>query len=76
MHVSTVISYSLAYDAADVIDNYNLPTALSAQIQISIALIGTVRKPAVENIVLAKRWGITFEKDEKTTQATMQREIR
>ena len=42
--VSAVVSYSLAYDAADVMDNDNLATALEAQIQISIALIGTVRK--------------------------------
>ena len=53
--VSTVVSYSWAYDAVDVMDNDNLATALSAQIQISIVLIGTVRKPSVEPIVLAKR---------------------
>ena len=53
--VSTVVSYSWAYDAADVMDNDNLATALSAQIQISIVLIGPVRKPSVEPIVLAKR---------------------
>ena len=43
--VSAVVSYSLAYDAADVMDNDNLVTALLAQIQISIVLICTVRKP-------------------------------
>ena len=47
VYVSTIVSYSLAYDAADVMDNDNLVTALSAQIQISIALIGMVRKPSV-----------------------------
>ena len=52
--ISTVVSYSLAYDAADVMDNDNLATALLAQIQISIVLIGTVRKPSAELIVLAK----------------------
>ena len=31
--VSAVISYSLAYDATDVMDHDNLATALSAQIQ-------------------------------------------
>ena len=55
LYVSTVISYSLIYDAADVMDNDNLATALSAQIQISIVLISTVRKPSVEPIILAKR---------------------
>ena len=55
VHISAVVSCSLAYDAADVIDNDNLATALSAQIQISIVLIGTVRKPSVKPIVLAKR---------------------
>ena len=47
------ISYSLAYDAADVMNNDNLASALSAQIQMSILLIGTVRTPSVEPIVLA-----------------------
>ena len=47
VNVSTVVSYSLAYDAADVMDNDNLATALSAQIHISIALIGMVEKPSV-----------------------------
>ena len=60
--VSTVVSYSLAYHTADVMDNDNLVTALEAQIQISIALIGTVRKPSIDSLVLAKRWGITTEK--------------
>ena len=62
--VSTVISYSLAYDAADVMDNDNLVMSLSAQIQISIALIGIVRKPSVEPIILAKQWGIAPEKSQ------------
>ena len=52
--VSAVISYSLVYDAANVIDNDNMAAVLSAQIQVSIALIGTARKPLVEPIVLAK----------------------
>ena len=60
VYVNTVVSYSLAYDAADVMDNDNLATALSAQIQMSIVLRVTVRKP----IVLAKRWGMTHEKDQ------------
>ena len=34
--VSTVVLYSLVYDAADVIDNDNLATAFESQIQISI----------------------------------------
>ena len=64
--VSTIVSYSLAYDAADVMDNDNLATALEAQIQISIALIGMVRKPSIDPIVLAKRWDITPEKAQNT----------
>ena len=52
--VSTVVSYSLAYNATDVMDNDKLVTALESQIQISIALISTVRKSSVEPIVLAK----------------------
>ena len=43
-YVSTIISY----DATDIMDNDNLATALSDQIQISIALIGTVRKLSVQ----------------------------
>ena len=47
-------------------DNDNLVTALSGQIQVSIGMIGTVRKPSIQPIVLARRW----------IQATTQREIR
>ena len=46
--VNTVVSYSLAYDVADVVDSKNLVTALAVKIQISIVLIGTVRKPSIE----------------------------
>ena len=52
--VSAVVSYSLAYDASDVMDNENLATALESQIMISIALIGTVRKPSIEPMCLAE----------------------
>ena len=76
VYVSAVVSYSLAYDAMDITDNDNLVTALSAQIQISIALIGTIRKASTEPIVFANRWGITPEMAEKTILVTMQREIR
>ena len=72
--VSAVVSYSLAYDATDVMDNDNLATSLEAQIQITIALIGMVRKPSIDPIVLAKIWGITPEKAQKTIQATTQRD--
>ena len=75
-HISAVISYSLVYDAVDVVDNDNLATALLAKIQISIVLIGTVRKSSIELIVLAKQWGIAPEKAQKTIQATTQRGIR
>ena len=71
MYVSAIISYSLAYDATDVMDNYNLPTELSTKIQITMSLIGTVRKPVIEPIFLAKRWSITPEKAEKTIKATV-----
>ena len=57
-------------------DNDNLAAALESQIQISIALIGTVRKPAVEPTVLTKKRGIIPEKAQKTIQATMPRGIR
>ena len=73
VHVNAVILYSLVYDAADVMDNDNIVTALSAQIQISIALIGMVRNLSVESIVLARRWKITSEKVKKTIQAKAQR---
>ena len=64
--VSTVTSYSLAYDAAYAMDNNNLATELSDQIQISAALIGTVRKPSIELIILTNKWDITPEKAQKT----------
>ena len=63
---------SLTYDTTDVTDNDNLATALSAQILISIVLISTFRKMALEPIVLAKQWGITPVKDQKNIQATTQ----
>ena len=49
------IGHQYSYDAADVMDNDNFVTTLLAQIQISIALIGTIRKPLIEPIVIAKR---------------------
>ena len=54
-------------------DNDSDATALSAQIQISVALIGTARKLAIEPLVLAKRWGITPENAQKTIDAITQR---
>ena len=75
VHVSSVVSYSLPQDATDVMDDDNLATALSTQIQISIALKGTVGKPSKEPIDLANRWSITLEKAQNTIQATTQREI-
>ena len=49
--VSAVVSYSLAYDATDVVDNDNLVTALESQ---SALLIGAVRKPSIDPIVFVK----------------------
>ena len=48
---------------------------LHNQIQVSIALIGMVRTPSPEFIVLAKQWGITLDKAKKTIQATTQKVI-
>ena len=73
---TATVSYSLSYDAVDVMDNDYLALALKAQIQISMALIGMVRRPSKDLIVLAKRWGITPDKAQKTFQATTQRGIR
>ena len=70
----TVNLYLLVYDATDVTDNDNLATGLSTQIQISVAQICMVRKPTIEPIVLAKQWGVTPEKAQKTIQATTQRD--
>ena len=67
--VSAVVSYSLAYNAAGIVDNDNLATTIEYQIQISIVLIGMVRKPSIDPIVLAKQWGITPRKAKKTIQA-------
>ena len=73
--MSAQLSPSLVYDATDVMDNDNLATAL-AQIQISVVLIGMVRKLSAEPIVLAKIWGITLEEAQKTIQATTQSGVR
>ena len=56
-------------------DDDNLATALLAQIQISIVLISMVKKASVEPMVLAKQWGTTLNKTQKTTQDTTQRGI-
>ena len=50
--VNAFILHSLAYDAIDVMDNDNLATTVSAQIQVSIVLIGIVRKLSLEPIIL------------------------
>ena len=68
-------TYLLAYDPADVMDNDNFATVLSAQIQIGIVQIGMVSTLTIEPIVLAKIWGITPEKAQKTIQGTTQRGI-
>ena len=74
--ISAVVSHSLACDATNVMDNDNLVTALEPQIQISIVLIGTVRKPSIDLIVLAKWWGSTPEKAQKIIQGTTQKGIK
>ena len=56
-------------------DNDHLVTLATAKIQISLVLIGMVRKLSVEPIVLAERWGITPEKAQKTIHATTQQVI-
>ena len=42
LYVCTVVSYSLAYNDVDVMDNDKLLTALSAQIKIIIVMISRV----------------------------------
>ena len=68
LFVSTVVSYSLVYDATDVVDSDNFVTALEAQIQISIALIGMDKKPSIDPIVLVKRRCITLRKPRKLSK--------
>ena len=53
----------------------NFVTALSGQIQVSVALIGTVKKPPIEPTVLTKWWGITLQKTQKSIQVTMKEEL-
>ena len=71
--VSPLFSYSLEYDSFYVMDGDNLMTALSTQIQVSIVLIGTDRKPSIEPIGMAKQWGITLQNAQETIQNTTQR---
>ena len=71
--LSAVVSYSLAYDAKNVMDNDNLTYALEALIQISIALVGTVRKPSTEAVVLAKAWGIIPEKPKRLSKPQLRK---
>ena len=68
VHVSPVVSYSLGSWCCWCMDNDNLATAWSAQIQISISLICLVRKPSIEPIVLAKRWDITLRKHRRLSK--------
>ena len=76
MFVSADISYSLAYEAIDATDDDNLMTALSAQIQISIVLIGMVRKLIVKLMILPKQWVTTLQRALKMLPATTNCEIR
>ena len=43
VYVSAVVTFSLAYDTFDVMDNGNLANASSAQIQIIIVLKGMIK---------------------------------
>ena len=65
----------LGYDAFDDMDDDNLATALSALIQVSIMLSSMSRELPVEPIVLAKWWGITLQKGQKTIQTITQNRI-
>ena len=65
-----IILYSLPYDANDVMNDDNHVTELSAQILVNVMLIGMIRKPSVEPIVMAKQWGIISEKAQKTVQVS------
>ena len=58
--ISAVILYLLTYDAIDVKNDDNHATALSALIQVRVALIGMIRKLSFEPIVWEKGWGITL----------------
>ena len=71
--VSVVMLYLLVYDAIDIMNDDNLATLLSTQIQVRIALISMVRKPSVEPIVLAEL--LPFSKAQKIIQVTYQRGI-
>ena len=66
LFVSTVVSYCLAYDATDAMDNDNLATALESKIEISIVLIAKDRKLSIDLIVLAKWLTISPEKAQMT----------
>ena len=57
LFISAIFLYSLACDFVDVKGDNNFATALTTKIQISVAIIGTVRKPAREPISLAKQFG-------------------
>ena len=72
VYVSAVISYFLAYDAANVLNNYNLATT-SSKIHICITWIGTARQLLIEFTFLAEKWGITCERAQKTIQDPLQR---
>ena len=73
MFISTVVLYSLACDAINVMGDNNFTTALRVQIQISILLIKTVRKSSITPIVLTNQLGLTLKKAQKTIQATTHR---
>ena len=54
--ISAVISYSLAYDAIDAINDDSFATALTAH-KITVLLIGMVRKQSIGPIILSKQKG-------------------
>ena len=66
-----IILYSLASDAVNVMDVDDFATALRAQIQISVALKGMVRKLSIEPIV-GQIMEDNLGKDKMTIQVTTQ----
>ena len=49
--ISAIIVYSMAYGVINVIDNFVI--VLAAHIQVSVLLIGTIKKGSIKHIVMA-----------------------
>ena len=75
MGFGAITACLMVYDIIDVMDNDNFATALDVGMQVSIIKACRVKKHQ-QPTILAKRWGISYEKGRKINQVTAQWVVR